>query len=165
MSKQQSYDTKEHQRNARDPRYEPNSLYRLVSSPVASTSQALHLLLYNQRIIKMVKISSAACVLLAAGSANAYSVSRASLRSMGTKSMPVTTSRRTDSRDTMKMEGESEWNRIDETLDGCCTTLQLYSDQQQPLAFSLEGFMNLYREKCHLSRSIFNTYLYVYTTF
>jgi hypothetical protein len=52
----------------------------------------------------MVKISSAACVLLVAGSANAYSVSRASLRSMGTKSMPVTTSRRTDSRDTMKME-------------------------------------------------------------
>jgi len=51
----------------------------------------------------MVKISSAACVLLAVGSANAYSTtSRSTLRSLGSKSIPTQTSRRTDA--TMKME-------------------------------------------------------------
>lgn len=52
----------------------------------------------------MVKVSAAACVLLVAGSANAYSVSRGSLRRMGTKSIPVASSRSTEA--TMKMEGE-----------------------------------------------------------
>ena len=57
----------------------------------------------------MVKISSAACVLLAAGSANAYSTtSRSTLRSLGSKSIPVQTSRRTDAN--LKMEGESLQN-------------------------------------------------------
>jgi len=51
----------------------------------------------------MVKISNSACVLLVVGSVDAYSTpSRASLRSMGTKTMPVTTSRRTNA--SMKME-------------------------------------------------------------
>ena len=53
----------------------------------------------------MVKISSAACVLLAVGSANAYSTtSRSTLRSLGSKSIPAQTSRRTDAN--LKMEGE-----------------------------------------------------------
>ena len=53
----------------------------------------------------MVKISAAACVLLAAGSASAYSVpNRSTLRSMGTKSIPTSSSRRVGA--SMKMEGE-----------------------------------------------------------
>jgi hypothetical protein len=61
--------------------------------------------LNNQKIIKMVKISAAACVLLVTGSANAYSTpSRSSLRSMGTKRIPVTASRRSEAN--LKMEGE-----------------------------------------------------------
>ena len=54
----------------------------------------------------MVKILSAACVLLAAGGANAYSTpSRSTLRSMGTKSVVAPSeSRRVKS--SMKMEGK-----------------------------------------------------------
>jgi hypothetical protein len=51
----------------------------------------------------MVKITAAACTLLAVGSVSAYSTpSRASLRSMGTKSIPTTSSRRVGA--SMKME-------------------------------------------------------------
>jgi len=51
----------------------------------------------------MVKITAAACALLAAGSASAYSVpNRNSLRSMGTKSIPTSSSRRVGA--SMKME-------------------------------------------------------------
>mmetsp|Transcript_12489 Transcript_12489/g.23437 ORF Transcript_12489/g.23437 Transcript_12489/m.23437 type:complete len:251 (+) Transcript_12489:124-876(+) len=52
----------------------------------------------------MVKISTAACVLLVAGSANAYSVpSRSTLRNLGSKNVPVQSSRRTSGAD-LKME-------------------------------------------------------------
>jgi len=51
----------------------------------------------------MVKITAAACVLLAAGSASAYSTpSRSTLRSLGTKSIPTTSSRKVGA--SMKME-------------------------------------------------------------
>jgi len=51
----------------------------------------------------MVKITATACAILAVGSASAYSTpSRASLRSMGTKSIPTTASRKVGS--SMKME-------------------------------------------------------------
>jgi len=51
----------------------------------------------------MVKINAAACALLAVGCADAYSTpSRASLRSMGTKSIPAASSRRVGA--SMKME-------------------------------------------------------------
>ena len=52
----------------------------------------------------MVKITGTACALLAVGSASAYSTpSRATLRSMGTKTIPTTSSRRVGA--SMKMEG------------------------------------------------------------
>lgn len=51
----------------------------------------------------MVKISNVACVFLVAGGANAYTTpSRSSLRSLGSKSIPVTASRSTDAN--LKME-------------------------------------------------------------
>jgi hypothetical protein len=50
----------------------------------------------------MVKVTAAACALLVAGNASAYSVNRSSLRSLGSKSIPTTTSRRVDA--SMKME-------------------------------------------------------------
>lgn len=51
----------------------------------------------------MVKITAAACALLAVGSTSAYSIpSRGSLRSMGTKSIPTTSTRRVEA--SMKME-------------------------------------------------------------
>ncbi|GFH48814.1 hypothetical protein CTEN210_05290 [Chaetoceros tenuissimus] len=51
----------------------------------------------------MVKVSAAACALLAVGSVNAYSTpSRSTLRSLGSKSIPVQTSRRSDAN--LKME-------------------------------------------------------------
>jgi len=55
----------------------------------------------------MVKFSAAACVLLVAGSANAYSIpSRSTLRSLGSKSIPLQ-SRRSDNanlKSNLKME-------------------------------------------------------------
>lgn len=51
----------------------------------------------------MVKVT-AACVLIAAGGASAYSVpNRSTLRSLGSKSMPVSSSRKVEA--SMKMEG------------------------------------------------------------
>jgi len=51
----------------------------------------------------MVKIASIACVLLVAGGASAYSTpSRSTLRSLGSKSIPVTSSRRSNA--SLKME-------------------------------------------------------------
>lgn len=59
----------------------------------------------NNNTIKMVKFTATACALLAVGCADAYSTpSRASLRSMGTKSIPTASSRRVGA--SMKMEGE-----------------------------------------------------------
>ena len=53
----------------------------------------------------MVKITAAACALLVAGSASAYTApNRSALRSLGTKSMPTTASRKVTA--SMKMEGK-----------------------------------------------------------
>lgn len=52
----------------------------------------------------MVKVTTA-CVLIAAGGASAYSIpSRSTLRSLGSKSMPVNSSRKVEA--SMKMEGK-----------------------------------------------------------
>lgn len=60
----------------------------------------------------MVKVSAAACALLAVGSVNAYSTpSRSTLRSLGSKSIPVQTSRRSDAN--LKMEGEFYYSWFD----------------------------------------------------
>ena len=52
----------------------------------------------------MVKLSAVACALLAASGASAYSVNRSSIRSLGSKSVGSSASRKVDA--SMKMEGK-----------------------------------------------------------
>ena len=57
-----------------------------------------------KNIVKMVKLSAVACALLAASGASAYSVNRSSIRSLGSKSVGSSASRKVDA--SMKMEGK-----------------------------------------------------------